>query len=214
MNPLRETLVRAQSLKERVMRRLTPSRLRFVHYAWPLLPADCPCDTDFCDFLRERAIGGKAVFHFGTGDHHVVGLRELERAARNDILGLTMSPAEHATYVRLAIRTPALLRHYKVLFADIYSLGRATLPKFDLATLFHLCEFSDPTSAARRLDDAGVLRLFVSQLTSQGLLLFYRGSFGFARTAPLIAQAEAAGNLEFVEDYRSLAIYRVVRAND
>jgi hypothetical protein len=37
------------------------------------------------------------------------------------------------------------------LFADIYSLAAAGLPTFDLVTLFHLCEFGDPSSAVAAL---------------------------------------------------------------
>jgi hypothetical protein len=108
------------------------------------------------------------------------------------------------------IRDPALGRYYKVLFADIYSLSAAALPPFDLVSLFHLCEFGDPASAGRRSDDEGVLRMFCSRLRPGGLLLFYRGSFGFASCQPLVMTAVAAGVLSFVEDYNSLSVYALV----
>jgi hypothetical protein len=74
--------------------------------------------------------------------------------------------------------------------------------------LFHLCEFADARSAGRRMDDAQVLRLFHSRLRPAGLLMFYKGSFGYPRARPLIAQLLADGLLSFVEEYASLEIYR------
>lgn len=195
-------------LHQRATRHLRPGSLRYVPHGWPLRPGECPCDLDFCDFLETRAIRGRRIFHFGTGGHHLVGLRNHEAGWRNDVLGITISPREHARYVRRVIREPALALHYKVLFADIHSLHAASLPGFDVVTLFHLCEFCDPASAGRRLDDAGLLRLFIGQLAAGGWLLLYRGSFGYARAAPLVAAAVDAGHIAHAADFRSLSIYR------
>jgi hypothetical protein len=150
------------------------------------------------------------VFHFGTGGHHVVGTRNHIEGWQNEIFGLTLAPSEHARYVRRVIRDPAFGRHYKVLFGDIYSICGAGLPAFDLVSLFHLCEFGDPASTGRRHDDEGVLRVFCSRLNPGGQLLLYRGSFGFASVHPLVARAVDEGLLSFVEDYKSLSIYRQV----
>ena len=211
MNRMWQTFLRIRGAKERVLRKVMPSRLHFVHYSWPLLPQECPCDVDFCEYLVERDIRGKAIFHFGTGGHHRVGLHNQTRELANDILGLTISPAEHQGYLRRIIRNPALARHYKVLFADLYSLSDACLPCFDIVTLFHLCEFADPGSAARRIDDAGALELLRSKLRPDGLLLLYPGSHAFKRVAPLVEPAVAAGRLVFLEQYRNLLIYRARR---
>jgi hypothetical protein len=199
--------VRAGAARERVLRGLLPARMHFVHYSWPLRPAMCPCDVHFCEYLRERAIGGKSVFHFGTGGHHIVGMENDNARAPNEILALTLSPHEHAGYVKRVIRKPALGKHYKVLFGDIYSLSAEVLPVFDIVTLFHLCEFSAAGEAGQRLGDAEVLRLFRSKLKPRGIMLFYPGSYGFARLAPLLAQEVAAGRMSLVEKYKSLVVY-------
>lgn len=196
------------ALKERVLRKAQPARMHFVHFSWPLRPAKCPCDVDFCEYLRERQIGGKSIFHFGTGGHHIVGLRNAAAPVANDILGLTLSPPEHASYVRRVIRNPALGKHYKVLFADLYSLSAQVLPTFDVVSLFHLGEFSDASRAGQRMNDAQVLSLFRSRLAPGGIVLFYPGSDGYPRLRPLLADEVAAGRLSLVENYRSLAIYR------
>jgi len=199
--------VRAGAARERALRRLLPARMHFVHYGWPLRPAKCPCDVHFCEYLRERNIEGKSVFHFGTGGHHLVGMQNAQARVPNDILGLTLSPHEHSAYVKRVIRRPALGKHYKVLFGDIYSLSANLMPMFDIVTLFHLCEFSDASVAGQRLDDREVLHLFRARLNSRGLMLFYPGSYGFARLAPLLAEEVAVGRLSLLEKYKSLVVY-------
>lgn len=200
--------VRAGEIQQQLAALFQPSRLRYIAHSWPLRPDVCPCDVHLCDYLDERAIRRRTAFHFGTGGHHVVGRRNHAEGWGNEILGLTLSPSEHASYVRKIVREPALGRHYKVLFGDIYSLSPTALPAFDLVSLFHLCEFGDPESGSRQRDDEGVLRMFCSLLNPGGLLLLYRGSFGFARAHALVTGAIADGLLSFVEDYKSLAIYR------
>ena len=201
--------MRAGALKERALRSIMPSRMRFVHYSWPLRPDVCACDVHFCEYLQERNIRGKSIFHFGTGGHHIVGLQNRDVGLANDIFGLTVSPSEHARYVTRVVRDPALGKHYKVLFADIYSLSAACLPVFDIVTLFHLCEFAATGNPGRRMNDAEVLRLFCSKLAPKGLILLYPGSYGHRYLAPLIAQAVAEGQMSFVEEYKSLVIFQV-----
>jgi hypothetical protein len=204
--------VQVGDLKERALRRLAPARLRFVHYSWPLRPSVCPCDVHFCEFLAQHNIRRQSIFHLGTGGHHLVGLQNQGAGLANEILGLTLSPREHASYVKRVIDDPALGKHYKVLFADIHSLSAACLPEFELVTLFHLCEFADPNNGGRRMTDAEVLRLFWSKLRTDGLMLFYPGSFGYAQAAPLIEQAVTAGRLSFDQEYKSLMVYRAAGA--
>ena len=189
---------------------ISPSRLRVVTYSWPLRVAVCPCDADLCDFLRDRQLRSRSIFHFGSGGHHLVGVRNLADGLDNDVLAITLAPSELRTYVDRVVRDPALARHYKVLFADIHSLDSRTLPMFDIVTLFHLGEFGDEASAARRVDDAAVLELFISRLAPRGLMLFYPHSFAYAKVTPLIDQAVARRQLEFVENVRSLSVYRRV----
>jgi len=194
-------------IEERALRLLRPSRMS-IPYTWPLIPDECPCDIHFCDYLETRAIRRRSIFHFGTGLHHVVGLRNRDATWENEILAITASPREHASYVRKAVGDAALGRHYKVLFADIYNLGATSLASFDVVTLFHLCEFTPRGTPETRLDDAGVLDLLLSKLTESGCVIFYEGSYGFERTASLIEKAVAHGRISFAERYESLLVYR------
>ena len=195
--------------KERVLHTLMPGRMRVVPASWPLLPDVCPCDVHLCDYLEERRVRGAALFHFGSGGHHIVGLRNQRARLENDILALTASPSEHARYISLVVSDPTLGQHYRVLFGDIYELRPAALPTFDLATLFHLCEFSPEPDDGRLLDDAGVLGLVRSQVRPGGRLLFYEGSFAYRRAASLVERAVGDGEMTFDERYKSLVVYRV-----
>jgi hypothetical protein len=127
----------------------------------------------------------------------------------NDILAITTAPTEHAEYVKHIIRAPLLGSHYKVLFADIYNLTAASLPMFDVVSLFHLCEFADAASPGRRLDDQGVLELFLARMAPHGRLLFYAGSCGSRDALPLIDRAVADGRISLEERYKSLLVYRL-----
>lgn len=193
---------------EKLRRAWSPRRLNFVHYGWPLRASVCPCDVQFCDYLRDHGVRGRSVFHFGSGAHHLVGERNLADGLGNEVLAITLAPAELRAYMRRVIATPALGRNYKVLFADIYSLGNASLPRFDVATLFHLGEFGDPQSDGRRLDDEGVLALLIDRVAQGGELLFYRGSFAFAKIHPIIERAVARGALQLHAEVGELLVYR------
>ena len=98
---------------------------------WPLTEEGCPCDIHFREYLASRDIGGKSIFHFGTGAHHFVGAGELGRGNPNYVLAVTASPEEHADYIDLIIQSPRLARFYKVIFTDIYTLDGASLPAFE-----------------------------------------------------------------------------------
>jgi len=206
LNTLWLQYARILDLKERALRRVLPGRMRIYPHNWPLALDVCACDVDFCDYLRDRGVRERSIFHFGTGGHHLVGLRNHADRNRNDILGITASPPEHARYRRLLARDASLGAHYKVLFADIYDLGPA-LPRFDYVSLFHLCEYSPRAGERCRVDDRGLLALMISRLAPGGRILFYAGSGGRRATAALIDEALAAGRLVHVEDFRSLRIF-------
>ncbi len=207
--PLWRVRERAAEMKEGALRALLPSRMNLVPYAWPLRPEVCPCDVHLCDYLEEREIRKKALFHFGTGAHHVVGLRNHEDGLENEIFAITASRGEHARYVQHVVRAPQLGKHYKVLFGDIYDLGSASLPVFDVVTLFHLCEFTPPRDRGRRMDDAAVLELFLAKLTRGGRVLFYERSSAYRRARPLIDRALADRRMSIDERYKSLLVCRV-----
>lgn len=176
------------------------ARLNVSDTAWPLRVDLCPCDTLFVDWLRQRGIGGRTVFHFGTGAHHVVGVDNATFKRPNRILGVTASAGEYDSYIEKVTADPALAVSYKVLFADIYTLDARLLPVFDVVSLFHLCEFHDPVrSAYAPLDDRRLLLLFLEQLASRGRILFYLGSNGRDAMLRLLDAFIAAGRLAIDE---------------
>jgi hypothetical protein len=209
MNALWFKYVRAVEIGERLQQWLRPQRTRRVPYSWPLAPDVCPCDLDFCEYLRERALCNQSIFHFGTGGHHVVGLQNAHAMHAHDILAITASPGEYRRYQRLLAHDPSLGRRYRVMLGDIYALGAQPLPMFDLVSLFHLCEFTPRSAAAHLLDDRGLLGLMLARLAGGGRLLFYTASNGWRRSTALLQEPVAAGVLELEENFRSLQIYRL-----
>jgi hypothetical protein len=186
-------------------------RLNYWNHSWPLSELSCPCDVHLTQYLGRRRIRGKCIFHFGTGEHHLLGRSNARRrpANRNDILGVTASPREHAEYVELATRNASLAQRYKVLFLDIYTLNPQLLPAFDLVTLFHLCEYYHPVrSRYAPLDDAKLVELFLGKLNAGGQLLFYRESDGFDQAKRIIEACVRRARLSWREDFKTLSIYQ------
>ena len=107
--------------------------LNYWKATWSLDEKQCPCDIHFCDYLEEKGIRNKTVFHFGTGNHHILGLRNARSGLNNAILGITASVEEYQDYIRLLIENPTLGFTYKAYFGDIYQLDGRLLPDLDFA---------------------------------------------------------------------------------
>lgn len=184
-------------------------QLRYWKYSWPLRPDDCPCDLDFCDFVQDFQLHDKVIFHFGTGEHHIVGRNNATLSSPNHILAVTASQPEYAAYMDFIISNPHAATYYKVMFVDIYTLSPRILPTFDVITLFHLCEFyREQHSTYAPLDDTSLLQLFVSNLAPDGRLLFYRDSVAADKMRPIVNRFVDAGTILLEGEYKTLLIYR------
>ncbi len=183
------------------------ARLELWKDPWPLDVKQCPCDVHFTSYLKDKGLAAQTIFHFGTGDHHHVGLQ----APANDhaVLGITATEPEYRSYIRLVTENPHLGKYYKVIFGDIYQINPRLLPVFDIITLFHLCEFwSEHNSDFSNFNDQGVLDALTNLVRPGGLLLFYKGSFAYDAASRLIPDwVEKNG---FIEEngYETLRIFR------
>jgi hypothetical protein len=176
---------------------------------WGLRVAECPCDVHFVQWLEENAVTGKTIFHFGSGGHHYVGIRCAEPELNNAVLSITASTPEYEAFIKLAKEQPALLHHYSCYFGDIYTSNRKLLPRFDVVTMFHSCEFrTEKNDAYGALTDLEVMELFVDQLNPGGHILFYTGSFAYASAEPLIAKLESTRPVEKLGLFKTLLVYR------
>lgn len=183
--------------------------LHIQEYVWDLDVAQCPCDVHFLELLAERGIEGKRIFHFGTGNHHVVGLRSAESGQGHSILGITATPKEYTSYMDLVIEKPLVGSHYKVFFGDIYQLDGRLLPRFDIVNLFHLCEFrAAKNDAYGALDDRALALMLLEHLEPGGLMIFYTGSFAYPDAAPIVDALEREGRLEAAGTFSSLRLTR------
>jgi hypothetical protein len=177
-------------------------------HAWPLMSESCPCDLHFLEYLQANGIKDRVIFHFGTGEHHILGKKNFEIGGANEILAITASPPEHLNYIRFIRDNPFAARTYKVIFADIYTLTPRIIPAFDLVTLFHLCEYYDEEQPAyAQLDDSSLLDLFLSKLNPGGKIFFYQGSSHFALTRTIIESFVEQGKIILVDEYKTLLVY-------
>ena len=176
--------------------------------SWELNLESCPCDLHFAEYIRQTEIKGKSIFHFGTGAHHIVALKNQAIDSPNQIFGITASAPEHQTYVELVLKDPGLAKYYKVLFADIYTLTAESLPNFDVVSLFHLCEFYLLENAPLiHQTDASLIQLFLDKLNPDGRILFYQRSRDWALAQPVVESFVQAGKICQIEQYEDLLVY-------
>jgi hypothetical protein len=189
----------------------TAAAMHYWDAYWDLRIAECPCDVHFMTWIDANAIVDKAIYHFGTGGHHHVGIECASPKRRNAVLGITAAPQEHETYLKLAIERPDVLRHYNCIFGDIYLINPKLLPDFDVVTLFHLCEFrSEKNDAYGALTDLEVAEILTDKTAVGGHILFYTGSFAFEPAKAVIAQWEKTRAVEKVGLFETLLVYRKV----
>lgn len=183
-------------------------QLNYWKASWPLMVDMCPCDVQFAEYLRANGVRDKVIFHFGTGEHHVLGRMNFEADGPNEILGITASREEYDKYIEFIINNPVAAKTYKVIFGDIYTLTPRIIPDFDLVTLFHLCEFYDEEeSAYTDLNDYSLLELFLTKLNPGGRIFFYKGSSHFARCRDIVESFVGQGKMAQVEEYKTLLVY-------
>jgi hypothetical protein len=185
------------------------ARLNVYEPPWDLNVDWCPCDVHFNEFVADR-ISNAAIFHFGTGNHHVVGIDAALNGRNNAVLAITASVGEYESYIKLVIERPEVGRVYKVLFGDIYQLDGRLLPALDVITLFHLCEFrSEVQDAYGALTDRELVELMIEKLEPGGHILLYKDSLAFDKAEPLIAELlKDQAPIRREPDYQTLQVYR------
>jgi hypothetical protein len=188
-----------------------PMHINCCHYQWDLQEDVCPCDVHFNDWVRAQDLRDKVIYHFGTGSHHVVGAEQATNGSANTVLAITASAGEHEAYVKLVSERAEIARRYVVYFGDIYLTNPRLLPRFDVVTMFHLCEFSwpaTPDSGYDGLSDGRLLDLFTGALRRGGHMLFYTGSMAWPRTRDLLPAWESGHPVERVGEHKTLLVYR------
>ncbi len=176
---------------------------------WGLRIEQCPCDVHFVEWLEENRVTGKVIYHFGSGGHHYVGIRCAEPEFNNPVLSITASPQEYEAWIKLAKDEPELTKLYSCYFGDIYTSNARLLPRFDVVTLFHSCEFrSEKNDAYGALTDLEVMQLFTDQTEVGGHILFYTGSFAFEAAKPIIAQWEKTRGVTRIGEFKTLLVYQ------
>lgn len=176
---------------------------------WYLDEKLCPCDIHLLELLEERSIRDSAIFHFGTGGHHIVGLRCAENGSGNAVLGITASPPEYEAYVTLITEKPHVGRAYKAWFGDIYQIDARLLPDFDVLSLPHVGEFrTEKNDAYGALTDLEMTSLLVDKLRPGGLVAFYTGSFAYDVAERVARTLHEQGRLVPADTYKTLALWR------
>ena len=188
---------------------MTTATMNIWDVYWGLRVEQCPCDVHFVEWLEERELTGKRVYHFGTGGHHYVGIRCAEPELDCAVLGITASPKEYDAFVKLATANPTITKSYSAYFGDIYTSNARLLPRFDIVTMFHTGEFrTEANDAYGALTDREVIDLFTAQTDVGGYILFYTGSYAYDIAERIIVDWVNTAPVEEVAGFKTLRIFR------
>jgi hypothetical protein len=206
----------SQRLLHKIRNRLSPTyfqaQMNYWADVWDLDEATCPCDIHFNEWVAAKGLTDSTFYHFGTGNHHAIGIEQAQNGSGNRVFAITASIDEHRSYIKLVTRQPEISRSYLAYFGDIYLTNLNLLPSFDAVTLFHLCEFSkQEPNGYPGLDDLELLNLMTDRLRAGGHVLFYTGSFAYAKARDVIAHWRELRGVEEAEAFKSLLVYRKVR---
>jgi hypothetical protein len=178
---------------------------------WDLHEDVCPCDVHFNHWVEDQKLKNKTIYHFGTGTHHVIGVKQAENGSGNVVFAITASKEEYQAYIDLVTERAQVTKSYLAYFGDIYLTNPRFLPEFDVVTMFHLCEFFFPNTASAEyggLTDRMVLDIFTDKTRAGGHILFYMHSMRFDKTQPIIAEWEKQKPVERVGEFKTLLVYR------
>jgi hypothetical protein len=159
--------------------------------------------------VKAHKLVGKTIYHFGTGNHHVVGRGQAELG--NAVFAITASKEEYDAYIALATESSRVARSYLVHFGDIYLADPRLLPDFDVVTMFHLCEFAQPNTASAEyggLTDRALLDMMTAKTRPGGHILFYRDSNGREATQAMLPAWQREQPVERMDDFKTLQVYR------
>ena len=144
-------------------------------------PATCTSTTG----SSTKKLKNKLIYHFGTGTHHVIGIKQATNKSGNAVFAITASKEEYDAYIELVDRPRRRSsKNYLAYFGDIYLTNPKLLPDFDVVTMFHLCEFFFPNTASKAyggMDDAKLLDLFTAKTKQGGHILFYTARWRIRR---------------------------------
>ena len=184
-------------------------KMNYWDQKWDLHEDICPCDVHFNDWIEAQGIVGKTIYHFGTGTHHVVGVRQAELG--NAVFAITASKEEYDAYVALAADNSRVAKSYLAYFGDVYLSNPKLLPEFDIVTMFHLCEFLHPNTTSAEyggVDDRGLLDMMTAKTRPGGHILLYRDSNGRGATQALVPAWQNEQRVERLDDFKTLQVYR------
>lgn len=185
-------------------------KLNTYDHSWEFIES-CPCDQHLLDFIENHDLRGLNIFHFGSGNHHLVGRSPQNAARSNSVLAITASSQEYESYIDLVTQNPEVAKNYHLLFGDIYLLNEELLPMFDLVTLFHLGEYwKKNTADYGGITDAELLDLFFRKMKWKGLALFFTGSNAFKKVEPIIEKWCVQNNLKVLGEFASLLLVQKV----
>lgn len=181
---------------------------------WDLDVEVCPCDVHFNEWIAKQKLRNKLIYHFGTGTHHVVGIKQATNHSGNAVFAITASKEEYESYIELSTAKAQVSKNYLAYFGDIYLSNPRLLSDFDVVTMFHLCEFFSPNTASKAyggVDDAKLLDMFTAKTRPGGYILFYTRSMAYHLAQQVVAKWEKKAPVKRIGEFKTLLVFRKKR---
>ena len=189
-------------------------KMNYWNDKWDMQFEVCPCDVHFNDWIAHKKLKNKLIYHFGTGTHHVIGIKQAQNRSGNVVFAITASKGEYESYIELVAKNAQVSKSYLAYFGDIYLTNPRLLPEFDVVTMFHLCEFYAPNTTSKSyggLTDAKLLDLFTKKTKPGGYILFYTRSKDFNLAEPIVAKWAKTRPVRRVGEFKTLLVYQKKR---
>ena len=154
-------------------------------------------DNDFIRYIEAKKISNSNIFHFGTGDHHLIG--KFSGKNNNNVLAITASPEEFLTYIKMVKENKYISHSYQVSYGDIYNINYTFYNNFDILYLPHLCEYS-MDSSNEYYKDFNLIKSMLIILKYDGKIILNRKSNHFNHAHYIINKLILDGNIDIEFD--------------
>ena len=186
-------------------------KMNFWNAKWDLDIARCPCDAHFNDWVKQKKLRNKLIYHFGTGNHHVVGLKQATNKSNNAVFAITASKEEYASYIELAINRPSLEELSRLFWRHLPHQSRNCCRTSTSSRCSISANSSMTNKAYGGVDDAKLLDMLTAKTRLGGHILFFTGSFAFPSADKIIAKWEKNGRVKRVGAFKTLLVFRKLK---
>ena len=167
--------------------------------------------THFNEWIAKNKIKNKLIYHFGTGTHHVIGIKQATNKSGNAVFAITASKEEYEAYIELSTDEGAgvesLCRLFRRHLSDQPEAPAGLRRRHHVPSVRVLL----PNTASKAyggMTDEKLLDLFTAKTKKSGHILFYMGSMAWNKALPIVQKWEKRAPVKRVGEFKTLLVFR------